>query len=339
MKAVAANVVLVAASLLFAFVIAETAVRLGLVRDPLGDYLRVDGVVEEPTRRLLLLGDSFVDKRERTFHDRLLEQLGDARFSVANLARSGTGPAHYRDVLRQYGDRFDPDVVVLFYFAGNDLINVLRYEPRPEHRAPASVRDHLRPWVHRSRLYHTVTEIGSAPSFDFDAMLADGHDPELVAMARAGDLNPWLLLIPKDERERYLSLNLLIESQESRAAAARLRTILHEVSEETQRLGAALLLVVFPGTTQVNRSHFDFYERAGFDPEERMLTGDAPQALVRDIAAELGAPVLDLLPALRAQRDTEHYRPYDSHLNELGNDLAAREVARFLLEHVAPATE
>jgi hypothetical protein len=314
--------------------LAELAVRIGVVPDPVGDYLRVEGTTDDPRARILLLGDSFVDKRGEGFHGALLERLAPQRLAVVNLAVSGTGPAHYLGVLREHGRAVAPDFVVLFYFAGNDLINVIRYEPpRTDVR---TLRDRLRPFIHRWHLYHALTARRGPPEFDFDAMLADGLDADLVERARSGEVNPWLLLIPEDVRGRYLATNLLIESDESRAGALELRRILGEIDSETRAIGAGLLIVVFPATTQVSRSHFDFYERAGYDPDPRTLTGNAPQRMIAEYASALGAPVLDLLPVFRAHADEALYRPYDSHLTARGNALAAEHVARFLAQRVPP---
>jgi hypothetical protein len=322
------TILLLAFGGLLSFAMAEGAVRTGLVRDPVGEYLRVESRHASPERRLLLLGDSFVDKRCGTFHDELLDALGDAPFEFANLAESGNGPSHDLVVLREQGGTLAPDVVVHFYYAGNDLINVIRYEPpQPLPGMLGRLRDSLRPWVHRSRLYHAVTERKGRPDFDFDAMLAGGEDPDLVARARAGEVNPWLLLMPREEREHYLATNLLIESDESRAGAGRLREVMREIAAETRALGARLLLVVFPDTVQVSRSHFEFLRRAGYHPDERMLVGDTPQRLVAEIAGELGVPILDLLPIFRAHLGEALYLPYDTHLNDRSNALAAEPVA------------
>lgn len=316
--------------------IAEVAVRVGLVHDPVGEYLRVDGEAADSQATILLLGDSFVDKRgdagQSGFHRRFVDALAGERVAIVNLAVSGTGPVQYLEALRRHGEDIGPDIVVVFYFAGNDLINVMRHAPLQPHTGIGRIRDWLRPWIHRSRFYHAVTERQQAPEFDFDAMARDGHDADLVARARVGEVNPWLLLIPRDVRSSYLRTNLLIESEESRSGVDKLRDTLHDIAAESDTIGASLQFVVFPATTQINRSHFDFYERAGFDPDERTLLEVAPQRMISAIAAELDVPVLDLLPVFRAQGDVELYRPYDSHLNDRGNALAAERAGRFVAE-------
>jgi hypothetical protein len=295
-------------------------------------YLSADGQTQDPVARVLFLGDSFVDKSTGGgFHRAIVERLRPAGLEIINLAVSGTGPEHYLDVLKEFGGAVEPDLTVVFYFAGNDLINVIRHTPYRATGPLAGVRDRLRGFVHRIYLYHAGTAASSEVQFDFDAMLADGHDPELVDLARTGDVNPWLLLIPADARAHYLETNLELTSDESQRGIARLGEILAAMKQVTEGLGSDLALVVFPATTQISRSHFDFYERAGFDPDERTLTEAAPQEMIEGLAGRLGIPVLDLLPEFRAARDDDLYRPRDSHLNERGNRLAADRVAHFIV--------
>ncbi len=129
-------------------------------------------------------------------------RLAPAGFEVVNLAVIGTGPEDYLEVLKQFGPDVRPDLTVVFYFAGNDLINVLRYQPYHATGPLAGIRDRLRPFMHGIHFYHAATAASSRVEFDFDSMLADGIDPGLVELARTGEVNRWLLLIPAEDRAR-----------------------------------------------------------------------------------------------------------------------------------------
>jgi hypothetical protein len=51
-------------------------------------------------------------------------------------------------------------------------------------------------------------------------------------------------------------------------------------------------------------------------------------------ASTIGAPMLDLLPTLRAEAPSSPrlYLPYDKHWTSAGHEVAAREVERFLVD-------
>jgi hypothetical protein len=61
---------------------------------------------------------------------------------------------------------------------------------------------------------------------------------------------------------------------------------------------------------------------------------DLPNAVLAANAGMVGAPMLDLLPALQdaAPGGERLYFPYDKHWTSAGHAVAAREIERFLVE-------
>ena len=86
---------------------------------------------KEDTFRILVLGDSFTEALqvplERTFPYILEEKLnsegGGKRFEVINLGVSGFGTAQEYLALKYYGLKYNPDLVILEFFIGNDVVN------------------------------------------------------------------------------------------------------------------------------------------------------------------------------------------------------------------------
>ena len=84
---------------------------------------------KEDTFRILVLGDSFTEALqvplERTFPYILEEKLnsegGGKRFEVINLGVSGFGTAQEYLALKYYGLKYNPDLVILAFFIGNDV--------------------------------------------------------------------------------------------------------------------------------------------------------------------------------------------------------------------------
>jgi len=85
------------------------------------------------TLRIAVLGDSFAEAlqvpREQAFWSILDQHLTETRggtpggVEVLNFGVSGYGTAQQLEVLRQYVWQFEPDVVLLAFFAGNDVRN------------------------------------------------------------------------------------------------------------------------------------------------------------------------------------------------------------------------
>lgn len=156
---------LLAGSLLFAFLIAEFALRILSISYPLpyvpdpycGMRLRPDfsgWFVKEgrafvqtnsdghrdrehslskpdDVLRIAVLGDSFTEALqvplEETFWHLLQQRLGeknvfpDRKIEVMNFGVSGFGTAQELQMLRQYVWKYEPDIVILAFFSGNDL--------------------------------------------------------------------------------------------------------------------------------------------------------------------------------------------------------------------------
>ena len=87
-------------------------------------------------RRLVVLGDSFVAgvgvADEDVFTEQLARDWSQQDVEVINVGRAGTSTIREVTLFRQIGQRFDPDVVLLVYYLGNDLAEVLEEETDEE---------------------------------------------------------------------------------------------------------------------------------------------------------------------------------------------------------------
>jgi hypothetical protein len=94
--------------------------------------------------------------------------------------------------------------------------------------------------------------------------------------------------------------------------------------------GAPTVVVAFPQVGQVDdaarqRAMADYQ----FTDDE--VDWDRPQQELRDVAQDVGVPMLDLLPVFRARTDrTDLYMPLDTHFTALGHQVVASVLARFL---------
>jgi len=323
---------LVGAGFVIALAVTEFVLRLGVLPATPFESVIQGGRTAHPSKKILILGDSFLVHWETGYslYELLVKGLEPEGVGVLNTSEGGFGPLDYLTSLRAYGPSSRPDFVLLFYYVGNDLTSI-------QYRSDAWLwfKRYLKPWIVRSRLYYFFLEREEGwlrGRLNYEAARKKGIDGATVDLARQRKINPWLLELGQ-ERKNFLLDNLIVESPQSERAWEKIKGLLGETKTLCGKMGARLVIVILPSTLQINSSHFEFYRRLAFHLDERTLTSEKPQALLKEFCREKEIPCLDLLPAFRARREKEFFRENDDHFNREGNELAAREVLRFLRTH------
>ena len=291
--------------------------------------------------RALLLGDSFIEALQvaDTQHvaSRMEKILG---IPVLNGAISGyataTELAAYRKLLRPLG----ADLVVLFFFVGNDVKgNSCVLDPartlcgRPD-QGKSAVPNPFGPLAEeKSGTVASVREPGLIPRLKKFlrhrlVLYQVLHDAKYVVL---GLVNRITGHVPR--RWQVYRRNM---PQAWKDAWTFSENYLMALRDEIAADGARLALIVIPDHFATNsewRGELMFGGGSGipddFDPRH-------PARRLTAIAQRLGLPVLDLFPALAAYRERFDL-PYprfsyrcDGHWNPLTHDLVAHEVALFL---------
>mgnify|MGYP001605070322 CR=1 FL=1 len=89
----------------------------------------------EDIYRILILGDSFVENFQVPFEQRFFRQLQNRlgeKYEVIALGRGNTGTGPQYLILKNYGLKYKPDLVLHMFFEGNDIKNnspVLQNDP------------------------------------------------------------------------------------------------------------------------------------------------------------------------------------------------------------------
>ncbi|HMB71778.1 MAG TPA: hypothetical protein VKU85_20875 [bacterium] len=320
----------------------EIILRLGWIEN--GEHARrqVPARPEVVRSRVLVLGDSFI----LPYWDlgkALAASLAEQDVAVHNAAISGTGPFEYLDTLKRELQRASADVVLLSYYAGNDLTDVKNH-PRTtgdDAGAIAINRAASRPVLRHLYSYHwlrAVVQMWRARRFDAAGAAAAGVDPELIEDARQLRINPYLLQLARNDPGHFLD-NVLMEGEQNELAWRRVRELILEMDDVCRANGAGLAIVIFPHSIQVNRSHFDFFRSMTFAMDDGTLDSTRPQDLMRELCTERGIPLLDLLPVLEEHSEEELYLEKDDHLNPAGNALAAEHILEFLGDFIPERAE
>lgn len=253
-------------------------------------------------RRVLALGDSFVVgvvPFEQN-HVTLLEQHLGARTltEVLNFGVAGVGPHEYLHLWASEACRYDPDVVLLYFFVGNDFVRRSTHSLfYPDSLRVVSLAERLVGTGGLGRAEEVATAVADPDAATFTPEEYDRIERGRMRICRRG----------RDERRFDRTAELL-----------------EQLSDAT---GPRLRVVIIPDEFQVN----DALWRHLVGDRENELDRELPNRWLLKQLQSLGVPALDLLPALReAERDAPTHKLRDTHWNAHGNAVAARAVADWL---------
>jgi hypothetical protein len=306
--------------------------------------------------RILVLGDSFVEALQvpldeafpAVLEDRLRRRPGGNRTEVLAMGQSGFGTASELMRYLDFGAAYDPDVVLLAFYAGNDVrdnsvvlngdapeffftlaadgtlvLDRSRIEARERARAASGVFDRLEDWSQLADLVSdrlTLLRLTRRAGLRAAAAGASGlppapaHDDASVYAEDAGA--PW------------------------RDAWSVSEAILGRLADETAARGSRLAVVSIGTAEQVEE---DLGRNVLAASPGRDL--DRPDRRLAAMTAKRGVPCLLLAPGLRAAEAAGAGRLYGfgarrgGHWNAAGHRAAAELIERFLEENrlLAPA--
>lgn len=290
--------------------------------------------------RIVALGDSFcvgIVHYELNFLTLLEKELdgwrrarGEGGVEILNMGIGGAEPQEYHYLYVTEGRRYEPDLVLVNFFVGNDVedyqeISLLDPEGWYAFTVPSRM---WRVWQEARRqgvAPDRVAEAGGEPALDPGMGEGAYHDnPRLEKPSISEELfyqielSRLFICHVKREREYRDTFDIL-----SRLAAA---------------AGTEMAIVAIPDEYQVNEELWDELFRRNPGVERRKFDRERPQKELARFCGEEKLPYLDLLPALReAQARPDLVRVYhlrNTHWNANGNRVAAREMAAFLKERI-----
>lgn len=325
--------------------------------------------------RILLLGDSYVEglrvPLEQTFGKVLEAELNASapaglRYEVVNAGVSGWGTDQQLLWLRTEGAKYQPDLVLLAFFPGNDFQNI------SETLEVANMGRVRKPFFQRSEdglalRYHPF-DPEAAPQPDPPSAAAE---PANGAAERLAGLRAWLAghsafyrftSTTLDEAAPGLALRLaawgLIDAPRSTAVARMgadyvpvaygiyrqplqadwveavglAEALVEALGQEAAALGSPLAIVSVPAPEQVYPERWQRIVQRYTPMQAGQWDLEQPSRAARQVAQQAGVPFLDLLPIFReaaASSEPLHLR-VDGHWTPVGERLAGEAVADFL---------
>lgn len=271
------------------------------------------------------LADSFgIMGGGTNYHFLLEKRLLESGRSVelVNFSDSEYSPEHEAAILRRFGVRYRPDLILHGFFVGNDFMpgssELWSYR---QISIPASEgwsaylpwNFTLLSWLRRR--YRVRREMGA-----LERAVASGIVPG------GGSFRPETFL--KIERSRLEICRL--GPQTKRRWEEGLREV-RKIREAARTLGAEYAMVILPDELQVNAALLrELKESHGVVPSEFDL--DGPQRFLMNDCAKNRVPCLDLLPLFRKSGERRSlYLSRDTHFNLAGNERASRAISDFLI--------
>lgn len=324
--------------------------------------------------RILLLGDSYVEglrvPLDQTFGKVLEAELNahapaDTRFEVIPAGVSGWGTDQQLLWYRQHGAAYQPDLVVLAFFPGNDFQNnseslevanmgqvqkpffhledgelVLRYYPFDPAQAPApaeapetasaqpapSAATPLADWLYEhSALYRFIVP-----------RLVTAAPSLARTLAAAGLVQPRQLPreAPADSIAVAYGVYQQPPSPDWQDSFALTEALIGELEREVSADGARLVLALMTSPEQAYPERWQ--QKIAQNPAMQSLQWDLeqPNRVAIQIAQQAGLPFLDLLPIFRRQAAASRqplHLSHDGHWTPAGERLAGETLANFLI--------
>jgi hypothetical protein len=294
------------------------------------------------TFRILVVGDSFgwaggLKANYTTMLEQMFEKRdGSHRVDVVNTGYPSTHTAEQLLMLKKYGLQYNPDLVILGFFAGNDFLDAdpnrkriivngcfVDIDKHHEHSLFGY------PIIFQSRLRLFLTQ-----KYESYAMTKQARKEAEEWAAANGQPVPTKNL---PAQTFYGNQRVMLEFFNKKTSAARFGRnvdyILQSISEMNDLLKARnikFMVAIYPDSTQVNPQLFDtLVTKFGLNREDYDLNLAQDELKTFLVARQI--PYLDLLETFRAEEPKRDlYLLHDAHWNKAGNQLAAKILFQYL---------
>ena len=286
--------------------------------------------------RVLAVGDSFnwVGRREEIYpallRRKLAEHCGAHKIEVINAGYLMTHTGDQLAMLKKYGLQYNPDLVLLGFFVGNDFIDA---DPNRKRIVVNDIymdidkRNELivlgYPIIAKSRLllfieqkYKIISELRKAK-----AELRK-IKPRSEREEREGSLSEETFLNIERNRLEFFNLDASREGRFQENIYYIFRSI-SEMDAILKSRNTKFIVAMFPDEFQVNETLLNTIF-AQFNLKKEDYDLELAQSLLKEFLKSKGIPFIDFLDKFRTEgQRQELYLLRNTHWNNLGNQLAA----------------
>jgi hypothetical protein len=292
--------------------------------------------------RIMVVGDSFgwaggLEDNYTAILERQFESRDGAhKIDVVNTGYPGTHTAEQLVMLRKFGLQYNPDLVILGFFAGNDF-----FEADPNRKRivlnkyffDIDRRHELRllgyPIVARSRLWLFLKN-----KIQSEAMNAKAKREGEEWATATGQPKPFRN-VPTEtylgvQRAKLEFFNKTTSTNTFGTHIAYIFNAIDQMNELLKSKGIKFMVAIYPDEFQVSPVQFDtLVEHFGLKKEDYDL--DLAQNLLKTFLESKHISYLDMLDRFRTEESRrELYLYQNTHWNEAGNNLAADVLFQYL---------
>jgi len=292
---------------------------------------------EKGVFRILGLGDSFAvyapgNNATQNYNSLMQEKFaarGRGKVEIVNAGIPAVGPGYYRRILEKFGDRIQPDLVLVGFFVGNDFeehqffINIGNYISEPQNL-------NLKIWGYGR---FKKTRLGKLIRRKYVWFLEDWRMRQEVREAAGQNLgsfsNETFLEIEKERSWIFQKDKKATLERHWRQCAE----VISQMKHWCDVRKVELVLAIFPDQFQVDGDlRRELSDRYGMAADSLDL--QCPNYLVSSFCEQNRIHCLDLLaPFQQAGKSAQLYVLRNTHWNEAGNRLAADLIFKYLEGH------
>lgn len=267
---------------------------------------------EEGTYRVLGLGDSFafgVVPYQYNYLTLLEESLNKAgrKVELINMGITGIGPKDYFALLESEGLELKPDMVLLSFFIGNDFLRETQERKLYSYSYVASFINYF---------ITLNTERAVQPNSGYDDTAPTFTDTVYVKLE-------------SDRSEIYRKNNPAFESDFTDAMS-----YVTKIKQRCDERNIAFAVVLIPDEAQINKTlQSRVMQIKAFNASADDFDFALPNKLMAQRLKEQKINFIDLLDEFSARsKETNLYKPSDTHWNIAGNKLAAEVIQATLFD-------
>jgi len=275
--------------------------------------------------RILVLGDSFTvgaNVRQEEAYPKVLENrlrtIYGPRIQVVNAGVGGWDPFQYAQYFEHYGYQFEPDLILIGFFVGNDTFSDLTSAEQLGTAIlgqPLSKEAAARPFIkfqvflyQHSNLARLLLNRGRAPA-------------STVIRKQCDDFTEWYLAVQGARMSNHLR-DSAAQRDKAKEAVSQIRRIKARAGDHVP-----VIVALLPDENQINQTLQKRILQAG---DMSKYDFKMPQSMLNEMFSEIGIPTIDMLPAFLADRRCLYMN--DTHWTPEGHELAASVI----LEQLTP---
>ena len=266
--------------------------------------------------RILVIGDSFTvgaNVRQEEAYPKVLEKhlksVYGSRIQVVNSGVGGWQPFQYAQYLEHYGHRFEPDLILIGFFVGNDTFDTYTEVGQ------------LNTAIHG----HTISPDAAArPFITLQVFLYDHSNLARLLLNRGPVASDTFIRKQCDDfTEQYLAIQrarLANHLRYNSAQRDQAQNAVNQIHRIRDRAGDSVPVIValLPDESQINQTLQKRIINAKEIPEYDFKM---PQSMLIEMFRDIGIPTIDVLPAVLADHRCLYMN--DTHWTPEGHEVAA----------------